>query len=172
MGQAAAMQALQHLTGGGGSSPGGGLASILGGLAGGAGAGGAGAAISSLLGGGSGGGSGPASAGPHPSSAGPGAAAPQAAGGAAGGAPGPAAPTAAPTSPYEKLIAVAMMQASELFDKHGSGDPAAKQQAIQSAASTVMKLMNRYQSGGSSAGAQLQPGEIQGLFSSFMKAFM
>ncbi|EJT99251.1 hypothetical protein DACRYDRAFT_101389 [Dacryopinax primogenitus] len=162
MGQAAAMGALQHVMSGAGGGAGGSLTSLLGGLTGG---GGVGAAISSLLGASGGGApSAPQAGAPHPQGA--------STGPAQGGAP-PAGSPAAPASPYEKLIAVAMMKASELFDKHGSGDPAAKQQGepIQAAASTVMKLMTRYQSGGSGTGGQFQPGEIQGLFGSFMKAF-
>lgn len=77
---------------------------------------------------------------------------------------GPA-PTAGGGGSQDKIIALAMAQASKLFDKKngaggGSGNSDAKVQAMHSAAATAMRLFGEYKSTGK---VNLQPGEMQQL---------
>jgi len=79
---------------------------------------------------------------------------------------GPARP--GPSSPQDKIVAVAMAQAAKLFDKKNGGSPSnpaasqAKLKAVHSAASTALRLATEFKSSGK---VSLQPGELQTLIS-------
>jgi hypothetical protein len=68
----------------------------------------------------------------------------------------------------DKIIALAMAQAGKLFDKKGGGDNQGKTQAMQSAATTAMRLMAEYKSTGK---VNMEPGEMQKLMGLAMTLF-
>ncbi|KIM76745.1 hypothetical protein PILCRDRAFT_826141, partial [Piloderma croceum F 1598] len=72
-------------------------------------------------------------------------------------------------NPQDKIIALAMSQAGKLFDKKnggaGGGNPAAKVDAMHSAASTAMRLCGQYKTTGK---VNLEPGEMQNLMGAAM----
>ncbi|KAI5988561.1 hypothetical protein EDD15DRAFT_1369247 [Pisolithus albus] len=83
------------------------------------------------------------------------------------------APTSKGSSMQDKIVALAMSQAGKMFDKKnagsgGSGDSAAKSEAMKTAAATAMKLCSDYKSTGK---LDLQPGEMQKLIGVAMSLF-
>lgn len=83
------------------------------------------------------------------------------------------APTSKGSSMQDKIVALAMSQAGKMFDKKnggsgGSGDSAAKSEAMKTAAATAMKLCSDYKTTGK---LDLQPGEMQKLIGVAMSLF-
>lgn len=67
------------------------------------------------------------------------------------------------------LIALAMSNAAKLFDKSGATSPAEKEEAIKSAAMTIIKLISQHQAAaGAGAGGASSSGGLSALLKQFL----